>query len=43
MSIRFPAERYPAFETALRQASNDTLRAVVVSEEEELVAISVKR
>jgi uncharacterized YigZ family protein len=38
-SIRFPAERCQPFVEALRQASNDTLQALIVSEEEELIPI----
>lgn len=37
VSLRFPADRYPTFEAELRQASNDTLQPLVISEEEELV------
>jgi uncharacterized YigZ family protein len=40
LSIRFPAELYSKFEEALRQASNDTLQALVISEEEELIPIT---
>lgn len=43
VSVRFPVERYPAFEAALRQASNNTLQPLVVSEEEELTPIIVER
>jgi uncharacterized YigZ family protein len=39
VSMRFPADRYPSFEAALRQASNDTLQPLVVSEEEELIPL----
>jgi len=39
VTARVPAERYPAFESELRQASNDTLQPLVVSEEEELIPI----
>jgi uncharacterized YigZ family protein len=39
LTMRFPAERYPFFENALRQASNDTLQALVMSEEEELIPL----
>jgi uncharacterized YigZ family protein len=40
VSLRFPRERYSAFETTLRQASNDTLQPIIVSEEEELAPLS---
>jgi uncharacterized YigZ family protein len=39
VSMRFPVESYPAFEAALRQASNDTFQPLVVSEEEELTPV----
>jgi uncharacterized YigZ family protein len=39
MTLRFPSERCPEFEHALRQASNDTLLAVTISTEEELIPI----
>lgn len=38
-TLRFPLERFPEFEQALNQASNATLQALVVSQEEELVAL----
>lgn len=39
MTLRFPSDRYPEFEHALRQASNDTLLPITVSIEEELIPI----
>jgi hypothetical protein len=36
---RFPAERLPGFEDAVRHSSNDRLKSVVVSQEEELVPV----
>jgi uncharacterized YigZ family protein len=38
-TLRFPVERYIAFETALREASNGTLQIVPISTEEELIPI----
>jgi uncharacterized YigZ family protein len=40
LTIRFPADLYPRFKEALRQASNNTLEALVMSEEEELIPIT---
>jgi len=40
VTARFPVERYPGFEGALRQASNDTIHPLVVSEEEELIPLA---
>jgi uncharacterized YigZ family protein len=39
LTARFPAERLPDFQAALRQASNATLEALLISTEEELTPI----
>jgi len=41
LTARFPAERLPAFEDALSQASNGTQQALVISQEEELIPLSL--
>jgi len=40
MTLRFPSDRCPEFEHALRQASNNTLLPIPISTEEELIPIS---
>jgi hypothetical protein len=39
LSASFPLDRYDGFSASLKQGSNDTLQALVVSTQEELVPI----
>ena len=40
LQARFPQDRYPAFEPALREASNGRLEPTVVEEGESIVPVS---
>ena len=43
LQARFPQDRYPAFETALQEASNGRLEALIVAQGEAIVPINERR